>query len=178
MGKLTNIKRGNGYAQGGLVAILAFPTFLANGATRSASYTPDATNEKLISTITLDATVVPVILESEIDKANYTANLTVGAGRYIAQALGFTLAGTDAEKTKALEDVDLQLYTYIVKDRRGKYFLLGEENGLIASQNNNGSGSAAGDLNGYEIIVGGSENGRPREVSEAAYATLAALVTP
>ena len=176
MGKLTNIKRGNGYAQGGLVAILAFPTFLANGATYAASYTKDATNKKLITTITLDVSVVPVILESELDRANYTANLTVGAGRYIAQQLGFTFAGADAAKTEALEDVDLQLYTYIVKDRRGKYFILGEQNGLIASQNNNGSGSAPGDLNGYEIIVGGAENGRPCEVSEAAYATLAALV--
>lgn len=176
MGKLTNIRRGNGYAQGGLVAILAFPTFLANGATKSASYTKDATNKKLITTITLDPSVVPVILESELDRANYTDNLTVGAGRYIAQALGFTLAGVDAVKSEALEGVDLQLYTYIVKDRRGKYFVLGEQNGLIASQNNAGSGSAAGDLNGFEVIVGGAENGRACEVAEAAYATLAALV--
>ena len=176
MPKLTNIRRGNGYAQGGLTTILAFPTFLANGVTPAATITRDATNEKLITGITLDATVVPVILESELDKANYTANLTIGAGRYIQQTLGYTLAGADAAKTKALEDADLQLYTYLVKDRRGKCFILGETNGLIASQNNNGSGTAPGDLNGYEVIVTGVENGRPCEVELAAFATISALV--
>jgi len=169
MAKLTNIKRGNGYSQGGLVAIIAFPTFAANGITPNATF---MLTDGKVSDIALAVGVVPVVLESELDKANYTANLTIGAGRYIAQALGFTLSGADGSKNKALEDVDLVPHTFVVKDRNGKYFLLGEKNGLIATQNNAGSGSAAGDLNGYEVIVGGAENGRPAEVTEAAYASL------
>lgn len=177
MAKLTNIRRGNGYAQGGLTTILAFPTFLANGVTPSATYTRDPENKYLITGITLETGVVPVILEHEIDRANFTDNLVVGAGRYRAHTVGYTLSGVSAEKSKALEGSDLELYTYVVRDRRGKCHLLGELNGLIASQNNGGSGSAAGDLNGFEVIVSGAENGFAPEVELAAFATLSALVT-
>lgn len=178
MAKLTkSIKRGNTYAMGGVTAIIAFPTFAANGITPNATLTIDATNTKLVTNIALAAGCVPVSLESELDQANFTDNLTVGTSRYIAQALGFTLAGMDSEKNKAVEDLDLVLHSFAVKTRRGKYFLLGEKNGLIASQNNAGSGSAIGDLDGYQIIVGGAEVGRAKELSEAAWAALTLLVT-
>ncbi|GAB2542383.1 hypothetical protein [Rufibacter soli] len=176
MAKLTkSIKRANGYSQGGLVAIIAFATFAANGVTLNA--TPIVGVDGVITDLGLEAGVVPVTLESEIDKANYSANLTVGAGRYIAQSLGYTLAGVDQVKSTALEDIDLVPHTFVVKDRRGKCFILGQENGLIATQNNAGSGTAAGDLNGFDVILGGAENGRPREVSLAAFAALSVLVT-
>ncbi|MBA9076071.1 hypothetical protein [Rufibacter quisquiliarum] len=175
MAKLTkSIRKENGYALGGLTQILAFATFLANGITPSATLTFGA--DGLVSDIDLNEAVKPVLIESEEDKANFTDNLAIGAGRYKTQTLGFNLAGMSAAKSKALEDIDLVKHSYVVRAKSGKYFLLGAKNGLIASQNNAGVGAGVGDANGYDIIVGGAENGPALEVSEAAWAALSLLV--
>lgn len=60
----------------------------------------------------------------------------------------------------------------IVLDQNGKYFLLGEENGMNAMSSNGGGGTAFEDLNGVQINFEGKEPQPPRELSSTFFATL------
>lgn len=60
----------------------------------------------------------------------------------------------------------------IVLDQNGKYFLLGEENGMNAMTSNGGSGTAFEDLAGVQINFEGKEPTPPREMSSTFFGTL------
>jgi hypothetical protein len=172
----TNVRKDNNYSQGGArTNVIAFPTFGANGVTPLAQYTPaDGTGP--ITAIDL-GNEKPVVLECEKDKVAGTFPTQFGASTYIKQAMGLVLAGASKEKNTAAKAIDLTDHTYIVADRRGKFWLFGQLNGLRAAKNDGGLGSASGDLNGYDISVEGAENDRPLELTKECYNTLTQLVT-
>lgn len=63
----------------------------------------------------------------------------------------------------------------VVEDRNGKYWLLGQENGLERSGGRAGSGTAMGDRNGYELTFT-SDNVDP--ANEVSSGIISALTTP
>lgn len=60
----------------------------------------------------------------------------------------------------------------IVKDRNGKFFLLGENNGIELQPSTSGSGTAMGDFNGYTLLFKGKEESFAKEVSSGIIAGL------
>lgn len=60
----------------------------------------------------------------------------------------------------------------VVKDKNGKYWLLGEENGLERNGGKAGSGTAPGDRNGYELTFNADNKNPAPEVSAAIISTL------
>lgn len=62
----------------------------------------------------------------------------------------------------------------IVKDRNGKYWLLGENNGCELQPSTGKTGKAMGDFNGYELTFKGKEEDPMQEVSSGLIATLSA----
>ena len=64
----------------------------------------------------------------------------------------------------------------IVEDYNGKYFILGEENGLELTGGNGASGTALTDLNGWNIVLGGMEHYPAREILDTDKATTDALI--
>jgi hypothetical protein len=63
----------------------------------------------------------------------------------------------------------------VVKDKNGKYWLLGEEHGLQRNGGRAGSGTAMGDRNGYELVFT-SDNKAP--APEVAAGVISTLETP
>lgn len=63
----------------------------------------------------------------------------------------------------------------VVEDRNGKFWLLGEENGLERSGGQAGSGTAMGDRNGYELTFTSDNIEYAPEVNSS---IIAGLVTP
>ncbi len=63
----------------------------------------------------------------------------------------------------------------VVEDRNGKYWLLGQENGLERSGGRAGSGTAMGDRNGYELTFT-TDNVAP--INEVNSGIIAGLTTP
>jgi hypothetical protein len=62
----------------------------------------------------------------------------------------------------------------VVEDANGKYWLLGEGNGLDLSGGNSGSGTAQGDRNGYTLTFSGGEKELAPEVASGVIAGLTA----
>lgn len=60
----------------------------------------------------------------------------------------------------------------VVKDRNGKYWLYGKEDGLDLTQGTAGTGLANADRNGYGLTLTGSEKEPALEVDESVIATL------
>lgn len=175
MNSLTkNIRRSSIYSQGGISRMLAFTTFLANGLTPTATNTKDGDGK--ITTITLDGTQKTYVLEFDEDNAGFTQNLVVGNNKHIKQAITMRFSFMDEDRNQMVKNFDLGKHTFAVATKTGKFFLLGEQNGLVSETNDSGSGSAPGDLNGYNITVSGVENGRAIELTKAAWDQLIAAV--
>lgn len=62
----------------------------------------------------------------------------------------------------------------VVEDANGKYWLLGEGNGLDLSGGNSGSGTAQGDRNGYTLTFSGGEKELAPEVASGVISGLTA----
>lgn len=82
---------------------------------------------------------------------------------YFEQELNFQLTRMEAAKRNEIFLVAKADVVVIVEDRNGKYWLLGAINGLILSGNST-SGTAMGDLNGYELTFTGQEEEPALEV--------------
>lgn len=82
------------------------------------------------------------------------------------------MSGAQSQEVKLLAQNRLMA---VVKDRNGKYFLLGEEVGLEREGGKAGSGTAPGDRNGYEITLTSSNRNPAPEVSAS---IIAGLETP
>lgn len=61
---------------------------------------------------------------------------------------------------------------WVVKDKNGKYWLLGEENGMERNGGKAGSGTAPGDRNGYELTFNADNRVPAPEVNSAIISTL------
>lgn len=64
------------------------------------------------------------------------------------------------------------LLMVIVKDRNGKYWMLGETNGMMLEPSEAGSGKAMGDFNGYTLKFKGKEEAAAQEVASGIIADL------
>ncbi len=60
----------------------------------------------------------------------------------------------------------------VVEDKNGKFWLLGEENGLERSGGKSGSGTASADRNGYEIAFTSDNKAMALEVQSSVITTL------
>jgi len=76
------------------------------------------------------------------------------------------------QKIKLIAKNDIMV---IAKDRNGKYWLLGENNGLSLTTDAAVTGTAMGDKNGYTLTFAGEEEERPSEVDAS---LIAALLIP
>lgn len=113
--------------------------------------------------------------ELEMGVASYTQtikpNRTNGT-TYYEQSITFTIPKTQAtlsQEFKLLAQNDLMV---IALDRNGKYFLLGEANGLSMADSTNETGTAMADFNGYRITLTGSEETIAPEVQSGVVATI------
>ena len=176
MPKLTkSLKQEPNYRQGGaLITVLAIATFLADGVTRSVTYTFG--EDGSVATAVINAAAKVVALDSEKDKVKLDFATQFGASTYVKQTLALVLGGASQAKSPEVKAMDLEPHTYIVTDRRGKRWIAGIFNGLTAEKNDGSLGAASGDLNGYDIAVSGAENERPLEVVDAAMATFTAAI--
>ena len=59
--------------------------------------------------------------------------------------------------------------TIIIEDNNGKYWLMGETNGVRLTSGEAGSGTALGDRNGYSLSFQAQEFEPMREVTEGAF---------
>lgn len=94
---------------------------------------------------------------------------------YHVQTLTIILNKMQAATSQQIKLLAQNRLLAVVEDRNGKYWLLGDENGLERAGGQAASGTAMGDRNGYELTFT-SDNKDP--VNEVASGIIAALVTP
>lgn len=80
----------------------------------------------------------------------YTDDAAQGTS-YHAQSLNIILNKMMAATSVQIKALAANRLMAVVEDKNGKYWLLGQENGLERSGGKAGSGTAPGDRNGYEI---------------------------
>jgi len=93
-------------------------------------------------------------------EGNFSSSFTDAAsfdknGEKFDQTLNVTF--TKMANTFYFENVREQLLRAVVLDNNGNYWLLGQDNGLRATQYQKGTGSSKGELNGYTLALSGSE---------------------
>lgn len=123
----------------------------------------------LISTITMSGTPATKFYEFTPNKMssnwveNVQSNIQNGTIGY-EQVLTLIFAKNEASKRNQIKLLGQAEMVVIVEDYNGKYFLLGELNGMELSGGNSGSGTALTDLNGWTITLTGMEHEPAREV--------------
>lgn len=83
------------------------------------------------------------------------------------QNLTFTIAKMNAESLALIRTLELGVFRVVVKDRNGKYLLLGKETGCRVSASTVQSGKAGGDLNGATITLTADERRSAEEIEAA-----------
>lgn len=104
----------------------------------------------------------------------YTDSVENGTS-FNAQALNIMLNKMLAATSQEIKLLAQNRLIWVVKDRNGKFWLLGEEQGMQRSGGKAGSGTASGDRNGYEINFTAENRVPAPEVSSA---IIAGLETP
>lgn len=104
---------------------------------------------------------------------DYTDSAENGS-TFHAQKLAIVLNKMMAATSQEIKLLAANRLIAVVEDRNGKYWLLGEENGLQRAGGKAGSGKAFGDRNGYEINFE-SDNVNP--APEVSSGIIAGLVT-
>jgi hypothetical protein len=156
----------------GVLAMLAIPTLLPSGAkgltvTRTSGAISDiepATGNEF------------QLIEPEDGTCNYLDNLTVGVTRFRKHGVGFKYAGNDDATNVGIQALCLYRHTFLLKLKNGKCVIVGENNGLIAEQDNGGSGGGDGELSGHDVVLTGGEIVHAAEVPLALFDELAAAV--
>jgi hypothetical protein len=87
------------------------------------------------------------------------------------QNLTFTIAKMDAESLALIRTLELGVFRVVLKDRNGKFFLMGKEVGARVSASTIQSGKAGGDLNGATVTLTADERRAAEEI-------LATTITP
>lgn len=105
---------------------------------------------------------------------NIQSNLQNGTIGY-EQVLTLIFAKNEATKRNQIKLMGQAELVAIVEDYNGKYWMLGEINGLELSGGSSASGTALTDLNGWNITLTGMEHEPAREVDED---IIAALIAP
>lgn len=81
----------------------------------------------------------------------FTENKTGTVNSYAVQSLNFSVTGLNGAQKAKLEALVTSVLTFIVKDNKGIYHLLGKPTGLKCEVLNSGTGVAEDDLYGAEI---------------------------
>ena len=85
------------------------------------------------------------------------------------QACTIVLTRMEQSKQNELKLLGQGNLVIIVRDQNNKFFLLGDLNGMTLQDGTNGSGTAYGDRNGYELNFGGMEKDPAPEVYYEAF---------
>jgi len=95
--------------------------------------------------------------------------------QFYQQVVSFVLNKMEANKRNELMLLAQNTVMCIVRDMNGKYFLVGKENGLNATGGDGGTGTAAGDRNGYTRELTAQE---PQMAPEVSAAIISGLIAP
>jgi hypothetical protein len=109
--------------------------------------------------------------EQEIETGSYTENgvfSTENGTAFYEQTLAITLHKLEASLRNQILILGQGKWRIIIKDQRGKYWLMGKQNPVRVSASTPGLGKAYGDLNGAVITFMGKEPEIAYEVQAAA----------
>lgn len=128
-----------------------------------------------ISEITMDE-VEGVFYKYELRKQTSDFTETIEASDengtlFYEQELNVMLSRMEANKRNELFLVAKAPVVAIVEDRNGKFWILGQENGLTLGGSAT-SGTAMGDRNGYELVFTGQESAPAKEVEGSVMDTI------
>jgi len=102
---------------------------------------------------------------------NIQSNVQNGTIAY-EQVLTLMFAKNEAAKRNQVKLLGQAELVAVVLDKNGKYWILGEENGIELSGGNSASGTAMTDMNGWTLTLSGSERHPAREVDDDVIATV------
>lgn len=109
--------------------------------------------------------------EQEVETGSFTENgvfSTENGTAFYEQTLSITLHKLEAPLRNTILVLGQGKWRIIVKDQRGKYWLMGKQNPVRVSASTPGLGKAYGDLNGAVITFMGKEPEPAYEVASAA----------
>lgn len=113
--------------------------------------------------------------EQEIETGSYTENgvfSTENGTAFYEQTLTLTVHKLEAALRNQLLILGQGKWRIIIKDQRGKYWLMGKQNPVRVSASTPGLGKAYGDLNGSVITFMGKEPEIAHEVQASAALTV------
>lgn len=114
-----------------------------------------------------------ISLTKESSNATETGTGSVATGSYsIEQLVNFLLHYQDVEKRILIDELSKNEVIAVCVDRNGVASLYGAINGMDMTAGVVGTGTAPGDLNGYNVTIRGSEAEHARFVDAALLATL------
>ncbi len=95
---------------------------------------------------------------------NITTNDTNGT-LFFEQDLTFTIRKMQASLSQEIKLLAQNRLMIIVLDRNGKYWLLGQNNGAELQPSTSVTGTAFGDMNGYNLVFKAKEENPMNEVA-------------
>ena len=129
----------------------------------------------MVTTITTEnslGTPAPEFYEFQVNKnsSNWVDTASVIAsngGTFYSPAVTMVFSKNDSTKVNTVKLIGQSTLVAIVKNNDGKYFLLGETNGLELSAGGYASGTAFTDLNGFTLTLTGGETHPAYEVDSS-----------
>ena len=97
-------------------------------------------------------------------KEEYQISIENGTRGY-AQSVTGNFSKMEQAKQDIVNNLMAGDFLVLIKDRNGKYFLMGENGGCTVSAGPAGTGKALSDLNGYQITLSAEEGNAAREVT-------------
>lgn len=167
-----SIKRpASGFAVGGVQTLIAIPT-QENGK-NTLTITAGANDGLATVARSAGITLLPVVVEFSEGGDNvcsYSDNVNIGANTYGVPTVGFKLEDADDNVLKtAMEAFLFGRHTFVIKTKTGKFKVLGQLNGLKATQANNGGDGTPNGFAGYDLILAGAEPGLSTNITEASF---------
>lgn len=149
---------------GGIVELLIAR---AEDVTASTVTTTQATGTELVTAITMATGAKFYSYRGTKDSSNFVSTFTAapesGSG-YWATVVTTQWSKLDSIKRAQLKALTIDDLVLIAKDRNGKYWMIGRENPVMASNATMQTGAAAGDLNGATFEGSADEPAPPIEV--------------
>lgn len=112
-----------------------------------------------------------VAKDTAYGKATPTINEQNGS-KFYAQEVGFALNKMQTNTSLELDKMAQNTIYIALADRNGKYWLYGHEGGMTVTGGESGTGTAAGDRNGYSLVFSGQEPLYPLEIDADTWASL------
>lgn len=109
------------------------------------------------------------VLEKEVGnaKSNLQANVQNGTSYYQPE-ISFSLNKMQASVRNEILLLVQNRLIVVVKDRNGKWWMFGRQNGLDVTGGGSDTGTAMGDRNGYTLTISGMEPSLEYEVNSTA----------